>query len=388
MNKVFFFLAAGAMGFTACTSEDVVSESVQANAIGFQNVVTKESRVVTTDNFAAFHVYGYYTKTVEGSADPTVVSVFNDETITKNESGAWTYANTRYWVPGARYFFYAYSCDNQEAPTGTASFDLTGKTTAARALGLDNYVLHNHDLVYAYQEGGDAAPGILGKESDNDKVSLNFSHILTRVRATFKSDFAPGYQIKVSNVKLVGVRNEGNFSPKPSFAWSSVEYNPAGTQPEVALAMYVQKTDGQPDKTLDVATAAVPAVPAVGTEGEEGYVAGTPAVAAVDARTGANYVIPFKYVDNTVKLVFDIDVMDADGNVVYEQTITGTWKPDWVLGKAYNYVITISGTEAGLEPIEFAVVTDAIDAWGTADDMIPGDGEENIDMTFSSTAKN
>ena len=377
MKKVFFFLAAGAMGFTACTSEDVVDESVQSNAIGFQNVVTKESRVVNSDNFGAFHVYGYYTKSVEGSADPTVVSVFNGETILKNAAGdAWTYDNTRYWVPGGRYFFYAYSCENMEAPTGTAVFDLGGETTADRALCLNNYVLHNHDLVYAEQEGN-AGGGIVGKEQDNEKVSLNFSHILSRVRATFKSAFASGYQIKVSNVKLVGVRNEGNFAPRPSYAWSSVEYNPAGTQPEVEFTMYVDAENG--NKTLDVATAAVPAV---GTEGEEGYQA---AVAAVDARTAANYVIPFNYTENNVKLVFNIDVMDADGNVVYEQTITGTWKPNWVLGKAYNYVITISGTEAGLEPIEFEVVTDAIDAWGNAADMVPG--EEDFKMEFESTAK-
>ena len=381
MKKSFLFLAVCAAALTACTSEEVIEEGVQSNAIGFQQVVGKESRTVTTNNFAAFHVYGYYTKEVENSDDPTVVSVFNDDVVTKSE-GAWSYGKTRYWVPGAKYYFYAYSCDNQEAPTGTASFDLTGKTVAERALGLKNYVLHNHDLVYAFNEGGDGAPGIVGKEADNAKVSLNFAHLLSRVRVTFKSDFAAGYQIKVSNVKFVNVRNEGDFSPKPSLGWSDVKRSPEDATPEVEFAMY---TDAD-NKVSDVATAAVPAV---GTEGEEGYVAAVP---AVNARTVNNYVIPFAYQEANVTLVFDIDVMDEDGNVVYEQTIKGTWKPEWKMSTAYNYNITISGQEAGLEAIDFAV-GQTITGWGDASSVIPGEDDGNndtinIDMAFESTAKN
>lgn len=383
MKKSFLFLAVCAAALTACTSEEVIEEGVQSNAIGFQQIVGKESRVVTTDNFAAFHVYGYYTKAVEGSADPTVVSVFNDDVVTKNE-GKWSYTNTRYWVPGAKYYFYAYSCDNQEAPTGTASFDLTGKTVAERALGLNNYVLHDHDLVYAYNEGGDGAPGITGKDKDNADVSLNFAHLLSRVRVTFKSAFAPGYQIKVSNVKFVNVRNEGDFSPKPTFAWNDVKRSPENATPEVKFTMY----KGEDNNVQDVATAAVPAVPAVGNEEEEGYVPAVPAVAAVDAYTTGNYVIPYTYSDANVKLVFDIDVMDKDGNVVYEQTITGTWKPKWEMSTAYNYNITISGQEAGLEEIKFDV-GQTITGWPDANAVSPdGDGAININMEFVSTAKN
>ncbi|MDE6370697.1 MAG: hypothetical protein K2K92_04325, partial [Duncaniella sp.] len=75
---------------------------------------------------------------------------------------------------------------------------------------------------------------------------------------------------------------------------------------------------------------------------------------------------------------------------VYAPTITGTWQPNWKLGTAYNYNITVTGTAAGLEPINF-VADQTINGWPGSTSVIPGEDDGNantinIDMTFESSA--
>lgn len=401
MKKSIFFLAAGAMAFTACTSEEVIEESMlQTNAIGFQSVVGKEAREILTDDFSNFFVYGYYTKEGEVAGTTAVVGVFNDKLVSKKD-GAWSYSDTRYWVPDASYFFYAYSCDNQNTAQGVASFNQTGQTKEARRLTLENFRsdnTHKHDLVFAANEGM-GSNGILGKESStsgtpaNAAVSFKFSHILSRVRITFKSGFAAGYQLKISNVRIENIRNVGDFTPEigndgmllvkenGSLGGKWTGNDEGLPERKVANADEVPFLDFDiakvGDITRDIATAAVPA------QGENA------AVAAVDALTVPGYVIPCAYKEANVKLVFDVLVMDAAGTQVYAQTIAGTWTPEWKLGTAYNYNITITGTAAGLEPINF-VADQVINGWPDSTSVIPGedDGNDttiNINMNFESS---
>lgn len=392
MKKSIYFLAVGCvLALSACTNEDVVQESArQTNAIGFQQAVGKETRAIDQSTFSNFFVYGYYTKAGEVGGTTSVVSVFNDVLVNRKKEGetwsSWGYSNTRYWIPGAKYYFYAYSCDDSSVPTGVASFDITGADQKSRVLTLENYICdnsHMHDLVYAYSEGSTTnkvgeGPGIEGKEDNNPKVSFNFKHILSRVKVTFKSGFVSGYKIKVSDVQIQNIRNKGNYSPVEktnTSAWTgSDQGKPSRSVEEPYIALEISGNN--------IATAATPAV---GTEGQAGYVA---AVAAVNPSTSAGYVIPCEYGEANVELVFKVEVQDKNGNAVYAQQITGTWKPNWEIGKSYNYNITINGTEAGLKKIEFDA--QVINSWPSSDTTVSpeeNDGTDiDINMTFESQA--
>ncbi len=211
MKKILFSLGVCAMALTACTSEEVIEEGVQGNAIGFQNAVSKESRALTNASLEKFYVYGYYLK---DGFTATPVNVFSAVEVRKTGT-TWSYDNTRYWVPDTKYYFYAYSCENATAKV-SASLNLTGSDVNARALRFSNYTCndsHQHDLIYAEAEGID------GKEAENEPVSFNFKHILTKINVEFTSGFAAGYDIEISDVRIVNIRDNGNYNPKAATPW-------------------------------------------------------------------------------------------------------------------------------------------------------------------------
>ena len=328
MKKSIFFLAAAVCALSACTSEDVVEESVQANAIGFNGMVKKASRAtdLTATNLNYFQVYGYYTK--EGlTANP--VNVFDGEAVTLT-GNAWGYADTRYWVPEATYYFYAYSCGNKALTTanGTAGLNLDETGVDARALTISDFICdnsHQDDLIVASNEG------YKGKDKSteegavaNDKVGFTFSHALTKINAKFTSEFAPGYDIVISNVRINNIRNKGTLNLKPELAWSSVERTAANQM--VTLAV---------DDANNIASA-----PA--SEAEQEKV----------VTTGTAFVLPYEYTNAAVELLFTIEVKQGN-DVFLSRNMKGTWAPNWKLGYSYTYNITISGTTAELEPIVF-----------------------------------
>lgn len=351
MKKSFLFLAVCAAALTACTSEEVIEEGVQSNAIGFQHHIGKESRALTTGeggNFNKFYVYGYYT---QSTAPNNPVSVFDGEEVTlKSKSEGWGYNDTRYWVPEATYYFYAYSCENAKPTTQDVGLNLEGTTKEQRALKITGYTTHNHhDLIYATNDAG-----IVGKEKGegNDKVALTFKHILSKIMIEFDSEFAPGYDIEVSNVSIQNAYDKADYNPYATTKWGNVsrtstdENNPT----KIDLALLAEK---------NIASAADPSV----EDSEE-----------LKAATVDGYVIPHKYSTSFVKLVFTIDVKQGD-DVMFSRTLTGKWSPNWEEGKAYKYNVKINGTAADLEPIVFET-SQEIEGWG------PGD-TSTVNMTFS-----
>lgn len=350
MKKSIYFLAAGcALALSACTSEDVVQESArQANAIGFQQVVGKETRALTSGdggNFSKFFVYGYYT---QPTAPNNPVSVFDGEEVTL-AGGVWGYTNTRYWVPDATYRFYAYSCQNATPSGAEAGLNLEGETLQQRALKLTGYTTHSHhDLIFATNDGG-----IVGKEKDNSKVALTFKHILSKINVVFDSEFAPGYDIEVKSVSIQNIYDKANYNPYGTpTTWSSATRTSADeTNPtRIALALIQGK---------NTASAADP-----NDENSE----------EIKAVTVDGYVIPHEYSTSLVKLVFTIDVKQGD-DVMFSRTLTGQWSPKWEEGKAYTYNVKINGTAADLEPIVFET-SQTIDGWGAGD-------TSEVEMSFS-----
>lgn len=346
MKQILLSLACGTIALTACTSQEVIDESIeQGNVIGFENAVDKSTRaddpsqgmVLNKQTFDNFYVFGYYTK---DGMDNTAVQIFNTEEV-KLVNGKWSYTNPRYWNPGCTYFFYAYSCGDLKLSNtwGTFSMDLTGTTTETRALVINNYLCdyrHQHDLVYASNEG------IVGKEKPkngtaNKPVTFTFKHLLSQIAANFKSTFPAGYQIKISNVKMSNILNIANYNPRATITWYNQQLQtlPNNSSPYIDLAV-----DNTNNKNV--------------TEFDK-----TP------VSTNIGFVIPYNYADaasTNVALTFDMDVL-RDGKVVLQRNLKGNFNPNWEPGKIYIYNIVISGTDADLEAIAFETTTDPISGW-------------------------
>ncbi|MDE7388775.1 MAG: fimbrillin family protein [Muribaculaceae bacterium] len=331
MVKRLFYLAVGAMAFTACTSEDVVDDAVVSrNQIKFENVVSKLSRADIDNSMSKFNVSGYYT--LKGGA------VFNqvfDNTPVEKDGTDWKVASSaeRYWVPGANYYFYAYSYGD-----GTTSLDAT--LNASHELEIADFVCDNaNDLVFAAN-----IAGIEGKETGNAPVALQFKHILSKIKTNFISTFPSEYQVVVSNVKVSDVANKGSFNSADADYWKNVA---AAESSSFALL------DGE--NTLSIQNA----------EGAK----------QADA-TGYAYVMPNKYTEN-ISVEFTIELYYNEGDVsekVMTRTLKGSFAPDWKQGYTYIYNIELNGSTTNMEVISFTV--EKVDAFGN-----PVDDAEDPNIT-------
>lgn len=371
MKKSIYLIAAGALALTACTSEDVLDEGKQSNVIGFENVVDKQSRStateVTSSGLNHFSVFGYYTNP---NTPTQAILVFNDELVTKgvkNDQIVWNYANTRYWVPGATYCFYAYSCGDIKLDSKFGHFvmDVTKSMQDQRVLKIVDYVCdetHQHDLLYAYKEG-------VKPETDNTgmnvvggtDVAFKFDHLLAKIDTKFRSKFAPEYTVEIKNVTASNIRNVGSYDPKNN-GWNQTPKRELiasgehkGKNPFVILhdenAIIARK--GGVIKDVD------------GTE--------TP-VTELTPTSDFAFVLPYAYTGAEVTLSFEM-TLKKDGETVLSRVLSGSWTPTWQQGHWYTYTIDITGDATNLTPIMFTTEIDPISGWSS--------GETPSDITFS-----
>lgn len=358
MKKHFIWLAIGATAMTACTEVDVVEEGNQSNAIGFVNVINKNSRSteLTETSFDLFSVFGYYTKP---GLEAHPIQVFGETDLVKKVSGNWVYDNTRYWNPGATYYFYAYSCQDIELASGkgTAYFDITNTSTGVdlndRALKINDYICdedHQHDLVCAFAEG------IEGQNSGNQPVKFLFRHALSRISAEFINEFPADYTIEVSDVKLENFYDKANLEVrKLDGAYKSYpEYGAQENYDELPWTNPSRSYSytGELNKQLSM--------PNVVTDG------------VVTNTTEPVYVLPVVYNQSNVRLVFTITVKHGD-DVFLARTLKGQWQPEWLPGTAYKYIVHLTGANAQLEPIVFEASQDIAN-----EDTWQGDAPVNI----------
>lgn len=328
MKKSCFALMTAALAMTSCTNSEVIDESGYnaSSAIGFNTLVSKNSRAIDNTNFSKFFVFGTYKQPTASS----LITVFDGTEVIKNEGGAWEYSDTRFWVPGADYTFAAYGIDGNTLPQGCRA----NLGSNDGILNINSFLSdgdNQNDLVYA------KTTTIKGLESGNQVVSFDFGHILSRLNFVFKSGFPAGFDIKVSNIRLHNVRNLGNFNGK-ELIWENVDRS--ATNPDI-----------NPVFTGETTVKA-----ANGTDEE------------VAITSGWVYVLPFTYTAKNVDIIFDIDVTHNGEAVLGKSGLKGTWAPKWEKNHGYTYTITINGDAAGLEPIEFAgSVTD----WETGTPQVP-----------------
>lgn len=342
MKKSLIIFAAAALAMTACTTtKDIDYGVAQASKqVSFTSHVNKNTRALTNENFNQFNVFGSYTTGI--NTEP--VQVFNSVAVTKNGT-YWTYSGeARYWIKDATYTFYAYSKEN--GTTGTSRFNKAELT-------LEDYIVdaaddNQKDLVFA------SATNITGKESGNEKVAFDFKHILSKIRFTFTSNFPDGYKVTVDQVDVRNFRDKGTFTASTG-EWSAQTRTNNAELADQMLKISVPFAEADANKELapqdEVATQYV-------------------------------YMLPFAYQQPNVRLYFRLTITNANGIVVSQKVNYGAFKPTWAKGTAYNYKVTLTGAEAGLEKIEFT----------TSEGMNLGDWAEgaadDVEFNFGSEVSN
>ncbi|MDE6810787.1 MAG: fimbrillin family protein [Muribaculaceae bacterium] len=360
MKKTLLSLVACVLALSACTSEDVLKEGPQSNAITFRNVVNKNTRSLDSDNFSQFFVYGYYTK---GSDLTTRFNIFTNTPVSKSADG-WSSAIRRYWISGANYSFYAFSCENvtMSPKYGGPSVDQSDGTFRINYTCHTDELGNSHDLLFA------SATGIQGKDDGNLPVPLQFKHILSKISLRFVSDFPEGYEVEISNISISDFENMGTFTANKNSnsegTWTGVKYDETNAKSFTLNALNGKNVTGSgKDK-----------------DGND----------YAPIETSSCFMIPNTYDaaggDNPVNIHFNIRLINpnlSEGNqTIASNTLVGSWHPKWRQGTQYVYTIHLSGNEAGMDEIKFDV---GVSDWNNPDtDNTP----EKINISFDYMLEN
>ena len=189
MRKLFVAVLAIA-GLVACNREETVLKQNGA-PITFDSFVENATRAndpsTTTANIEEFFVWSYM------NAPDGVV--FDDEKVWK-ANGGWTYTETQYWLPGQNYYFAAIAGDRSND-----QIVLAQELMDADGLGYATFtnVDGTNDFLYTTAERTTADVITAAPEA----VSLQFDHLLSKVKFTFQNGFVnDNNTIVVKNIEM------------------------------------------------------------------------------------------------------------------------------------------------------------------------------------------
>lgn len=197
MKKSYFLLASAALLLASCSNDEVI-ENGNTAAIGFDMFVNNSTRAtaetdITNSTLEDFSVWG-----ATWTTDMNIpVPVFVNTTVAKNGTD-WTYTPLRYWIVGNNYRFSALAPANPSGVTVEQMLPaITDEPKGGLKITFDNSVAKGAvDLCYAYNT-------VMGAAAGQGKVALNFGHMLSRVKFTFKNTFPNANSIiRVSDVKI------------------------------------------------------------------------------------------------------------------------------------------------------------------------------------------
>ena len=323
----------------AC-SQDSVVKTPDSTAISFDNMfVENKTRAAadpstTTDNIEEFAVWGF-----RGDAQELV---FNNERVYK-EGDVWTYDHLQYWMEGKDYFFGAVSPVNHK--------DVTVDTKDMSKDGLGTISFTNTDgsvdLIYAEKvvyasEINPSAP---------EKVKLQFAHLLSRVKFSFKYNFPNELTtVAVKNIKINNSPANGSIDvteARADWSWNI---------PQNGATMLV----------------------------DFGHVENGSEFAAMDTYYESDkyrLIIP---TDETRNHDITFDIIVYNNHVEAETYSISTTLKDkaFVQGKSYNIVTEITPeniVDGGLQPIEFDVIE--VEEWldENEEPIYPEEPEQPVD---------
>ena len=192
MKKSLMMLGAVAMMLASCTNEEVLNVS-DSRAIGFNGTgidnITKAD--ITSEGFNQFYVYGGYGTN----------AIFSKINVTKGSEGMWTYNPTQYWANGT-WNFAGYAGGEGVAPTwDNAAGTLT--------LAVNSDATHQDDVIFASSKDIEVTDATTYKTP----VTLNFTHLLSKIKFTFTKDAASlgGVTVKLQNFKVAALATNAKW---------------------------------------------------------------------------------------------------------------------------------------------------------------------------------
>lgn len=222
MKKLFMIgLAATAM-LASCSNDETV-EMAQQKAIGFSNAfVNNGTRSIvdpsfTTGTLEDFAVYGF---TQAGQ-------IFKGDKVYKGGSAStgWSYDVLQYWVPGNTYTFGAIAPHSVATNVSDVALPENAKKVEM-TVAFTNTDADQVDLLHA--EPAQIA-GTEVTETYKTPVSMTFRHQLSKVKFSFENAVGEGYNVKVSNIKIMDAYTNGTLTVAANGnTWSAQANNTLG----------------------------------------------------------------------------------------------------------------------------------------------------------------
>ena len=173
----------------------------EGELIGFNSFVENSTRAtdpsLTASNFTSFNVWG----TIDGTGNAVAIYAGDLVSGTIGEDSTWTCAKTQYWINGAVYNFAG-------VKNGTVATLENGlPKTITFAYPTDGHV----DLVYARSKQ------YTGQATNNDKVALEFKHLLSKVKFTLANTMSNAqtvgqYTYTLTDVKITNAIVDGTYT--------------------------------------------------------------------------------------------------------------------------------------------------------------------------------
>jgi len=213
MKKLSFLLGAVALLAASCSNDEVI-EVTQPKGINFDTFVNNSTRGndiyqdATTSTLKDFRVWG-----VTWSPTQKVVpsSLFLGTKVYKDDTKGWTYAPLKFWNEGDNYRFSALApyipefkgaegVEDKDAilevVQSTAEINDIKDVKGGITVTFDNKKAGaDIDLCYAFKTLEKVA-------ANQDPVELDFSHMLSRVKFTFKN----GFPTMLTAIKITGLK--------------------------------------------------------------------------------------------------------------------------------------------------------------------------------------
>ena len=321
MKKLFVIVLA-AIGMVSCMNTDEVIEVKGGDAIAFADVMLDNAVRAAVDPSTTFEtIQGF---NVWGFMDDVNGVIFEGDKVTRSGE-TWTYSPTQYWAPSHTYYFAALSPIGGQWTLNTAN----GGTLGA---GIVNFVNNDgsEDLLYATAK--------VTTEADINKqpgaVKLQFQHLLSKVKFTFKSEFPSERQtIKVKDIKMTAAK-------AGSINLAVADY----TKGWVLTDDQETYSFGDLENTLTI-------------NDINGWEC---AQERLLIPAGADYVYT---------ITFTVEIYNGQNLAqTFNETTELTGKA-LEMGTAYNFVATLSPANLGLYPIQFTV---GVDSWV----------EEDVDVDY------
>lgn len=342
--KKTLLLVAAAVALVACSNEETVLQSAR-EAIGFDNAFVENSTRSVNDPswsntklFGDFAVYGY----VENA------SLFDNVKVSGSAlNGDWTYANTQYWIAGAKYNFAAVApYANGVAGVFSVAADADNNYVGTTVLPFTN--TGANDVLYAQN------PQVVGATNNNAKVAFTFRHILSKVKFSFEN----GYNASTATIKVYDVKIENAY--KTATATLGVNSTAWADQNDNTLVLeFGNASDAEATtdtkESVEVAYAYGKTYESLN---ERFLIPGTAPEVTYQGKDAEGNVITVK--ENAYRVTFKVDLLVNNTPVkTYNHTAYANFVPE--AGNAYDIKTVINAEnidpENKQEPIEFTVTS-------------------------------